>query len=131
MEAFDDVRGLPGLAAAEQGGRKADRVKRNVVLAKELQVLHVWCLPPPISPISLRWESIGPLLGRGQVVDRRVEPDVENLALETRARHWHSPGEVACDAAIAQIRGQPASSQRCDPDWPSIAVIKPVAQPFD
>src|SRR5215831_1973554 len=111
MEAFEHVHGLPGLATAEQGGWKADRVKWHVVLAEELQVSHIRCLPPPAPPISLRWKGVGPLLGCGKVVNRRIEPDVEDFAFVSRPRHRHTPGEVARNAAIAQVRPQPAASQ--------------------
>src|SRR5262245_16033119 len=131
MEAFDHIYRLPGLATAEQGGRKADRVKWDVVFAEELQVLHVRCLPPPASPVSLRGVGVRPFLRRGKIVNRRVEPDVEDFAFVPRPRHRYAPSKVARDAAIAQVSGQPTASQRCDPDWPTVAAIQPIAQLSD
>ena len=88
---------------------KAHRVKRHVVLAQELDVADVIRLPPPVLPATRR-VLFRPLLRRRDIGDRRVEPDIEHLVLE--ARHRHAPAEIAGDAAIAQIRREPALRQR-------------------
>src|SRR5437899_3507177 len=105
MEALDDVDRLPGLAAAQQSRRKADSVKRHIVLAEKLQVLHVLRFPPPASPIAARRRAIRPFLRRGQVVDGRVEPNIKDFPFEPWSRHWYAPGQIAGNASIAQIRG--------------------------
>ncbi len=61
---------------------------------------------PPVSPGPTG--RIGPLLGRRDVFDRRVEPDVEDLALHARTRpavrphDRHAPFQVAGYAPVNQ-----------------------------
>ncbi len=84
----------------------------DVVLAHELDVADIVGAgvgaPPPAPVARLAVLGVlGPFLGRGDVFDRRVEPDVEHLVLEARARqpaprHRHAPGQVAGDAPVDQ-----------------------------
>src|SRR5262245_30165401 len=131
MKALDDVDRLPRLAAAEQRRWKADRVKRHIVLAEKLQVRDVLWSPPPASPIAARGKAIRPFLRRGEVVDWSVEPDVEDFSFEPRTRHRDAPGEIARNAAITQVCGQPAACQRGHPGGPAFAMINPFAQSTD
>jgi hypothetical protein len=50
--------------------------------------------------------------------------------LEARPRHRHAPGEVARDAAVAQVCGQPAARQRDHERRPSAARIEPGVEPI-
>src|SRR5262244_3797659 len=111
MEALDHVDRFPGLTAAEQRGRKAHRVKGHVVLAQKLQVLDVLRLPPPLSPVALAGLGVRPFLRCRNVSDWRVEPDIEYFAFEAGTWHRHPPGEIARNAAIAEVCGQPATGQ--------------------
>src|SRR5262249_10760283 len=65
----------------------------------------------------------------GDVADRRVEPDVEDLVLEARFRDRHAPVEVAGDAAVAQAFLQPLVRNRADQWRPVATRVEPVAQP--
>uniref|UniRef100_A0A0N5A620 TRUD domain-containing protein n=1 Tax=Parastrongyloides trichosuri TaxID=131310 RepID=A0A0N5A620_PARTI len=85
VEGLELIDRLPRFARADDGGREADGVEGHVVLAHELDVADVvraLVQTPPRAPVSAR--LFGPLLGRGDVFDRRVEPDVEDLALHAR-----------------------------------------------
>src|SRR5262245_62266895 len=124
MEALDDVDCFPRLAAAQEGRRKADSVKRHIVLAEKLQVRHVLRLPPPASPIAARRRAIRPFLRCGQVVDGYVEPDVEDFPFEPRSRHRYAPGKIARKASMEPVRGEPAPRQRSHPCGPAVTAIK-------
>ena len=129
MEALDDVHGLPRLARADQRRREAHGVERDVVLAEELHVADIVALPP--ARASRVRHQLRPFLRRRDVADRRIEPDVEHLAFEARPRHRHAPGEIARDAAVAQVRGEPASRERRHERRPAVARVEPCAEAFD
>src|SRR5262249_13329817 len=124
MKALDDIDRLPGFVRSNQRRGEADSMKRHVVLAEKLYVPDVVGLPPPASPITARAGSC-PFLRRGDVADRRIEPDIKHLALETGTRHGNAPGEIACDAAIPQRRGQPALRSRHHEGRPACATVDP------
>ena len=130
VESLDHVRALPGLVRADQRRREAHGVEWDVVLAEELDVADVIGLPPPCSPVAAR-RGGGPFLGGGDVTDRRVEPDIEDLVGESLSRNRDAPGQIARDAAIAQIGCQPAFRGRYHEGGPAGAAIDPRAQRSD
>ena len=86
-------------------------MERHVVLAHELDVAHVVRAlvgAPPAPPGRLVLPGpLGPFGGGADVLDRRVEPDVEDLALHPRpgrvaAPDRDAPVEVAGDRAVLQ-----------------------------
>ena len=86
-------------------------MKRHVILAHELGISHILCAlvgAPPALPIRIAFAiRIRPFLSTCNVFNRRVEPDVEHLALHARpilgaALHRHAPVQIARDAAILQ-----------------------------
>ena len=85
VERLDVVDELPGLTGPHQGGGEGERVEGHVVLAHELDVAHVARTlvgAPPAFPVGVGLAvGLGPFGGGGDVFDRRVEPDVEDLAL--------------------------------------------------
>ena len=81
----------------------------DVVLAHEFDIADVGRAlvgAPPALPVAIRL-GVGPFPGGGDVFDRRVEPDVEDLVLEARPRQavagdGHAPGQVAGDPTVDQ-----------------------------
>ncbi|MPL95483.1 hypothetical protein SDC9_41654 [bioreactor metagenome] len=108
VERLDVIDKLPGLARAEDGRGEGERVEGHVVLAHELGIGHVLGAlvgAPPARPVPAG--LVRPFLGRGDIFDRRVEPDVEDLAFHALPRRAlelrrHAPGKVAGDAAVLQ-----------------------------
>src|SRR5205814_1803440 len=111
MEALDHIDCLPRLAGPEQCRGKAHGMERHIVLAQKLDVTDV-VREPPVLPTPNVGALRSPFLGDRDIGDRRVEPDVEDLSLEAFARHRHAPIEVAGDAAVPQVRREPALRQR-------------------
>ena len=105
-------------------------MKGNVILPYELNVVDILGIPPPVTPIALRC-LVGPFLGRCDIRDRRVEPDIEDFVLKTRAWHRDAPGEVTGNAAISQFGGKPALRQRTDESRPALAAVDPIVQGTD
>src|SRR5262245_20545344 len=103
MEALDHIDRLPGLTAAEQSRWEAHCVKRHIVLAQKLDVVDVPGLPPPAAPVALGGFRIRPFFACSQVSDGCVEPNVEDFCLKAAAWYRNAPGEVARDAAVAQV----------------------------
>ena len=110
----------------EQDARPDHRVEHDVVLAHEIQVARVGVLPP-VAPGLGRPAVHGPLDGRRQVADDRVEPDIDSLVVALRVfgrhRDRHAPIEVAGDRPRLQILEQP---EREVPD-----VRAPMTLPLD
>src|SRR3984893_10457571 len=100
-------------------------MKRHIVLAKELQVLNVVCLPPPLLPIAALRIGVGPFLRRRDVFDRGVEPDVKYLAFETLPRHRDAPCEVTRDATVLNAFVEPFARDRCHQMRPTLARSEP------
>jgi len=84
-------------------------VEGDIVLAHELDVADIvrpLVRPPPVAPGGPG--RLGPFLGRADVFDGGVEPDIEDLALHPRTRaavrthHRHTPFQVAGDAPVDQ-----------------------------
>src|SRR5262249_34161689 len=86
---------------------------------------------PPVLPSPSRRIACRPGLGRGYVGDRRIEPDIEDLALKTTSRHRNTPREIARDATVAQFARQPAPSQRGDERRPPMSRLKPGPERFN
>jgi hypothetical protein len=131
VESLDDVSGFPRFAGTDQGRGKADGMERNVILAEKLDVPNVIGFPPPSLPIPTRSFRVGPFLCRGDIADGGVEPDIEDLSLESRARHGDAPCEIARNAAVPEVAVQPASRQRCHERRPAGLGVQPFAQPLD
>ena len=109
VEGLELIDRLPGLARADDGRGEADGVEGDVVLAHELHIANVvgaLVQTPPVAPG--RAVLLGPFLGRADVFDGGVEPDVEDLALHAGTRpavgadYGHAPGQVAGDAPVDQ-----------------------------
>ena len=109
VEGLQRVHRLPRLTRSQKSRREDHRVEGDVVLAHELDVADVirpLVRAPPVAP--RRAGRIGPFLGRADIFDGGVEPDIEDLALHPRTRsavgsdHRHAPFQVARDAAVDQ-----------------------------
>src|SRR6516164_5224362 len=105
-------------------------MKWDVVLAEELDIARIFGVAPILSSPLCRI-ACRPGLGRGDVGDRRIEPDVEDLALKTASRHRNAPREIARDATVAQLARQPTPRQREDEWRPPISRLKPGPEPFN
>ena len=79
-------------AVRPEHGREDDAVEDDVVLADEVHQFGIGRFPVrfPVLPFTL-----GPFLGRGNVADRGVEPDVQHLAFGAFHRHGDTPVQVA------------------------------------
>src|SRR5262249_27237749 len=130
METLDHIHGLPGLARSDQGRRETDGMKRDVVLTEKLDVMDVVRLPP-LTPVTSGGILLRPFLGCCDVGDRSIEPNIENLLLEAGPRHWYAPGEVAGNAAVTQVRADPAARQRVDERRPATPRAKPGTESID
>ena len=86
----------------EEAGGEDHRVEGDVVLADELEELHV--LRAPSTSSSSRGRV---LRGDGDVADGRVEPDVEDLVLEALLGHGDAPLQVAGDCALLEAVADP------------------------
>ena len=116
VERLERIDHLPRLAGAQNRGREADRMEGDIVLAHEFDVPDVIgarVQPPPALPAfgialsSRRSWSIEQFARRGDIFDRRVEPDIEHLVLEAGTRlavlrHRHAPFQVAGNAPVDQ-----------------------------
>ena len=111
VERLDVVHELPGLARSNDRRRKAERVEGHVVLAHELDIADIvraLVSAPPSFPLSVLGPApVRPLLGARNVLDRRIEPDIEDLAFHAGpgfvATHYRdAPVEIAGDAPILQ-----------------------------
>ena len=91
----------PLVTASQKRARKNDRMKRDVVLADELEQLHLVPVLPPRFPL------VGVIRGDRDVSDRRIEPDVDHLLLEAFDRHRDAPLEVARDRSFFQTVANP------------------------
>ena len=74
-----DVGGQVETPVAHQHRRPDHRVERDVVLAHEVVGLGFGVLPPPLPGLGVA-AALRPLLGRRQIADDGVEPDVDPLA---------------------------------------------------
>src|SRR5207302_1117035 len=108
VETLDAIDELPRLAGAHDGHGKADRVERHIVLSHELEVGDGFrrLAEPPVAPAFALAVRPGPFPRRADIFDRRIEPDVEYLALELSAGdvvgHRNAPFEIARNAAVVQ-----------------------------
>ncbi len=94
-------------------------MKGDIVLAHELHVFGlVGALVASPEALPVIAGRLGPFLRRGDVADRRIEPDIEDLGLETGAgdpvfiRHLHTPAEIARDGARDESLIQPFVGDR-------------------
>ena len=101
--------GAPPLApwpvVAEQHRRPDLRVEDDVVLAHEVVGLGVLVVPPGAPGVRVAGPA-GPLDGRRQVADHRVEPDVDPLVVAVPPaveRHGDAPVEVAGDRPRLEV----------------------------
>lgn len=95
-------------------------MERDVVLGHELGVAHgvVGLVPPrlPVAGLTVRG-GVRPFLRRTDVLDRGVEPDVEDLALGRQlrpgvGRDRHTPVQIPGDGPVVQALGQPLAGDR-------------------
>ena len=77
----------------QQSGREDDSVKRDVVLAHELNQLHIIGVLPPRLPVA---NIIG---SDTDVADGSVKPDIEDLVLIAGAGNRCAPLQVTGDAS--------------------------------
>src|SRR5690606_13060991 len=107
----------------------------------ELDITHVagaLVLTPPAGPRLVgQAVRVGPFRGRGDIFDRRVEPDIEDLSFHPRPRPWpalhrNSPVEVAGDAAVFETLAvfEPFPGNRGGEHRPVVLRIDPGAQAF-
>ena len=140
VEGLDVVDELPRLAGPEDRRREAERVERHVVLAHELDVADAGSalvLAPPALPAGgAEPGRVSPFGGGADVLDRRVEPDVEDLALHPRpglaaAPDRDAPVEVAGDAAVLKPLAvvEPLLRDRGREHRPVGLGVEPVPQP--
>ena len=108
----------------------------HIVLAHEFPIGDVLggVAVPPVLPRLALAVLVGPFLGGGDIFDRRVEPDIEDLALERAigdvVGHRNAPFQVAGDAAILQALVQPLIGDGGDQPRPvGLVAVDPVAQP--
>ena len=109
VEGFDVIDELPRLARAQNGRGERERVEGDVILAHELGIGHIigaFVGAPPAFPIRA-FTCIDPFLGAGDIFDRRVKPDVEDLALHAgpvlcSVFDRDAPVQIAGDAAVLQ-----------------------------
>src|SRR5208282_544670 len=85
---------------------------------------------PPPTPFPAG--PVRPLRGRGDVLDRSVEPDVEYLIIETGTRpsvfcDRHAPVEIARDSPRLQPFVEPFIGDRAGQRWPFLRRIHPGA----
>src|SRR5438067_7001272 len=106
-------------------------MKRHIVFAKELYVLNIVRLPPPLLPIAILWIGVGPFLRRRDVFDRGVEPDVKYLAFEIFLRHRDTPREITRDATVLNALVEPFTRDRCHQMRPTLARSEPLLQSAD
>ena len=108
VEGLDVIHELPRLGRAKDGRGEGQRMEGHVVLAHELGIGHVACAliePPPARPVAAG--LLGPFLRARDIFDRRVEPDVEDLAFHPRPGRpfelcRNAPAQIAGDAAVLQ-----------------------------
>ena len=90
------------VAIGLQHRREDYAVEHDVVFSDEVHQLCVRALPPLLPVVRQEFHGVG------DIADRSVEPDVENLALSTLHGHRHAPVEVAGDGTGLQASVQPA-----------------------
>ena len=91
-----------GLILAHDHGRKEDGMKRDVIFADEIDEFGLW-IKPIIFPSFGFTYFFGPFARCRDIADRRVEPDVENLALGLWKRNRNAPIGIAGNGARAQF----------------------------
>src|ERR1051326_5262373 len=134
VQAFDVIDYFPRLFRAEESNWETFGMKRNVVLAHELDIAHVFgaiVLSPPTLPVTFR--RVRPFHRCADVFNRSIEPDVEDLAFKARPRltsirYRNSPGQIASDAAILQSFIEPLACDRRYQDRPVGLGINPFPQ---
>ena len=99
-----------------------DAVEDDVVLADEVHHLRILALPV-LLPVGRE------VLRRGDVADRRIEPDVEHLAFGPLDRHGNAPVEVAAHGTRLQAAVQPALALSVDVRFPLLVSFEnPLAE---
>ena len=106
---------------------KCQRVECDIVLAEKLHEPRSRSGSPPVPPVS-SGRGRRPFLGQRHIRNRRVEPDVEHLAIPAGLRHRHTPCEIACDAAIPQALVEQPPRQRQHQRIPIGLRVQPAAQ---
>ena len=110
-------------------------MKDDVVLADEVDEAGVLALPVALPRLGLA-HLRGPLAGRRDVADRRVAPDVEDLALGVDAGlrrdvrgHRHAPRQIAGHRAVAEAAGHPRSDLARHVGLPVLLGLEPRLEP--
>ena len=109
--------------------RKDDAVEDDVVLADEVQHTRLWILPPCLPASVALGLRVTQLLRVTDVADRRVEPDVEHLALGTFDRYRDTPIQIATDGARLQAHIEPALALTVNVRLPFLMILEdPLAE---
>ena len=101
-------------------GREDDAVEDDVVLADEVHHFGLFVLPVFL-PVGRQ------VLGRRDVADRRVEPDVEHLAFGPFDRYGNAPVQVTAHRTRLQTAVEPALALPIDVGFP---LFVPFEDPF-
>jgi hypothetical protein len=78
---------------------------------------------PLVRSFLAQWRT-----GRADVLDRCVEPHIEDLGLESGPVHRHTPGQVAGDPAVFQAPVEPLQGDRGGQHRPALARGDPLSQ---
>ena len=116
-------------AVAHQHRRPDDRVKRDIVLALEVETPGVRVFPP--RPPGLRFSvDLRPFLRGRQVADHCLEPDVDPLVFVPVDRNLDAPFDVSGDGAIVQPVSQQPLCEVADIRTPMILLRDPLFEPL-
>src|SRR5262249_61963748 len=79
----------------------------------------------------MRGVHLGPSLRRRDIGNGCIEPHVEYFAFVSGLRHWHTPIEIARDAAIPDALLQPLFDNRRDERRPAGPAFDPTLKLSD
>ena len=95
------------LVVRHQQRGEDERVEDDVVFSDKVEQIAALVLPVATPQLRVALPR-GPFFRGRDVADRRVEPDVEHLALGVFDGHRHAPREVARHRAVGEAVGEPA-----------------------
>ena len=104
-------------------------MENDVVFAKEVDQLHIR-IDPPVFP-SVWIPLIHKMLScEGDIADRSIEPDVENLVLRLLQRNRYSPFQVAGNRPCRQPFTNDPPGEVSDIVTPALTGFEPLFQTF-